>query len=590
VSLALGAPTPSAEAHGVLVQSRPEGGAVLASAPAEVLLWFNEEIEINFSRAQLINVKGERFDTDDFHIHKDPSNPGLTTLYDKMPDGTYTLVWDVLSAIDGHRTKGAFAFFVGPPGEAPAPGSQIPTPDLGAGSGPPDWLDAVTRWFNFAGMAALIGATLFPFLVLGRGFAGLSRTTEGGVESPNADGEEVAARALRAAVIVSIIALLVAALASVWLQVWSAGGSLTMTGVLSDVIFDSRFGETWIARAGIVALAAACAVMLPRRDSRPWEQSILHRTNTRWLLLVALAVALPATTSLGSHAAANSGSPVAPLVDWVHLVAGGVWVGGLVQLVIVVLAVLPRLEDRSVFLGPLIRRFSLIAAVSVAVIVGTGVLQSIERLGGLGELVDSTYGSTLLVKVLVLLPLLAFGAFNLLVSGPRFVSLARGGAARAASGLSEKRFRFAVSAELLLATGVLAATAVLTITPPPAPAAGSDASLFASPDIEVKTAEADDLSVAVWADPGRVGLNDVSVLLRDLDGDERMVQRVILRLKYLGESIGVDEVDATVLHPPSHFVAKTSAFSLPGQWEVEVIVRREGLRDTRTTVSFEVAG
>jgi hypothetical protein len=67
------------------------------------------------------------------------------------------------------------------------------------------------------------------------------------------------------------------------------------------------------------------------------------------------------------------------------------------------------------------------------------------------------------------------------------------------------------------------------------------------------------------------------------------VQRVILRFRNLDEDVGVSQADAEPLHPPTHYVAQTSDMSLPGTWEVEVIVRREGVLDLRGTVELEIA-
>src|SRR5574341_2407682 len=163
IALALGSRTPSAGARAFLTRSQPESGAVLPQAPPEVLLWYSEDIEIEFSDGQVVDATGTRYDNDDFHQHADRANAGIT-LKPGAPNGTYTAIWDVLSAVDGHRTKGAVSFFVGPPGSARAP--SVPPPDLGLGSQPPDGFEVFVRWFNFAAMAALIGAVLFPFLVL----------------------------------------------------------------------------------------------------------------------------------------------------------------------------------------------------------------------------------------------------------------------------------------------------------------------------------------------------------------------------------------------------------------------------------------
>src|SRR5206468_10634927 len=84
-----------------------------------------------------------------------------------QPWGSCTVAWRVPSAVDGHRTAGTFAFSVEQAGPPAAPGSPTLTIDSG-GSSPPGWLAAVNRWVGFAGMAAFLGAIVFPALVLDR--------------------------------------------------------------------------------------------------------------------------------------------------------------------------------------------------------------------------------------------------------------------------------------------------------------------------------------------------------------------------------------------------------------------------------------
>jgi hypothetical protein len=141
---------------------------------------------------------------------------------------------------------------------------------------------------------------------------------------------------------------------------------------------------------------------------------------------------------------------------------------------------------------------------------------------------------------------------------------------------------------------VLAATALLTNTSPPGSAQGGDSSV-SQPTSAVPTPTADsgfffadDLSVSVWADPGMPGANQVNVLVIDQEGDKEEVQKVLVRFRYVEENLGVSEAEALPLHPPSHFVADTTDLSLPGKWEAEVIVRREGLLDARGKVQLEI--
>src|SRR5207237_1328793 len=77
-------------------------------------------------------------------------------------------------------------------------------------------------------------------------------------------------------------------------------------------------------------------------------------------------------------------------LDWTHLAAGSVWLGGLVGL-LVVFGRVPR-RYRVAALGRLVPRFSRVAFVAVMVLLSTGVVYAIVHLPTLGALWQTSYG------------------------------------------------------------------------------------------------------------------------------------------------------------------------------------------------------
>jgi putative copper export protein len=427
-------------------------------------------------------------------------------------------------------------------------------------------------------------------MVLPAGVAGLSASP------PN---ERAARRALsiaRTSTLLAAVALILASCASLWVQVWLGSGDSTPFGLVRDFVSDTRYGDIWVARMALAAGALVCSLLIMARSRGEWHESILHPRNTPWAVLAALSLAIPVTTSLNSHAAAGGDFNLQTAIDYLHLVSGGLWIGLLLQFVLLLLLVVPMLQERAGFLAGTVHRFSWVAVPTVIVIVATGVIQSIDRLGGIDELFDTSYGLTLAMKIALLAPILVLAAVNLLIFGPRFVEFARQ-RAKALKNLRpwEGAFRYGLMLEISLAIVVLAATAMLTNTSPPSASGGSNGSSVSQPTSAAPTPTAEsgfalveDLTLSVWADPAKAGINDVNVLVIDQDGDEKTIQRVTLRFRYVDDDLGVSEAIAEPVHPPSHFIANTSDLSLPGKWEVEVIVRREGLLDVRGTVELEI--
>ena len=586
VGVAFGARSSNAYAHSLYIRSQPEQNAVLAQPPFEVLVWFTEAVELQFSEMQVLDAKGTRVDNNDFHHHGDTANPGIT-LQPNLPEGTYTVAWRVLSAVDGHRTAGTFAFSVGQAGPPPAPGSPTLTIDSG-GSSPPTWVSAVNRWIGFAGMAAFLGAVVFPALVLPAGL----RSLKPDEETKQKIAEKVA-RIVRVTILSSLALVTVTTLFALWLQGWSAGSDVASLSSIKDVWTDTRFGQVWTLRVSVLVGAFMLSALAFARlkdliVKGDWRES-------SWISLTVCAIALPLTTSLNSHAAAEqSETEFRVIVDWMHLLTGGIWIGGLLQLALITPAVLSITEKRPGFLAGVIPRFSQVALVAVGLVVTTGAIQWWHRLHGITAAFDSSYGYMLAVKVVLLAPLLLLAAFNLLVVRPHFISfVVRGAKAASARILAwERRFRWAVAGELAVALVILGVTALLTETSTPTPGSAAGGSTpppsVPTPSQFATTMKADDLDISLDVYPGKPGPNEIGIFLNDSNGDEKPVQQVVVRYKYLDQNLGENQDIAEAFHPPTHYTLNTSQLSLAGKWQLEIIVRREGLLDARADFTVQV--
>ncbi len=105
--------TAAAGAHAFPERSEPRVGAVLWTAPAEVRIWFDGNIEPAFSRVTVTDAAGQRIDRGDPHV--DPQNRRLLQVgLPPLAPGVYKVTWSVL-AVDGHRTQGDYKFTVKPP-------------------------------------------------------------------------------------------------------------------------------------------------------------------------------------------------------------------------------------------------------------------------------------------------------------------------------------------------------------------------------------------------------------------------------------------------------------------------------------------
>ena len=97
-------------AHSMLVKAEPPRRAVLAKTPAQVRLWFNEELEGEY--ASLIVLDAEKHPVTEIKPQLAPDDPKSIVLpLPELAPGKYSVKFRVLS-VDGHVVESSFDFTV----------------------------------------------------------------------------------------------------------------------------------------------------------------------------------------------------------------------------------------------------------------------------------------------------------------------------------------------------------------------------------------------------------------------------------------------------------------------------------------------
>src|SRR4029077_992131 len=136
--------------------SNPAADARLVKAPTGVLMAFTEPPDPKGSDIQVLDESGTRWDLGNTAA-SDEQN-GLKVGLKPIGDGGYTVAWTTVSAVDGHETKGSFAFVI-------RNGPLTALPDVPNASPPPSALEVAGRALSYAGIALGIGAALFGIVV-----------------------------------------------------------------------------------------------------------------------------------------------------------------------------------------------------------------------------------------------------------------------------------------------------------------------------------------------------------------------------------------------------------------------------------------
>ncbi len=409
---------PAAGAHAVLRSSDPASGTALDRAPQAVTITFSEVPDPKVSRIRVLDTTGRSMDAGP--ATPVPGRPTqLRATLGELPRGVYTVSWRVLSKTDGHVTAGVFAFGIGVKvGAVPAAreATAVTSP-------PPNRLGVVGRWAFYWGLVLLVGAAATGLLVFDRRLHGPWRPLLAG-------GLGLA--------VVGLVAMALAERADV--------------GVPFGELLDSSAGEGLI-RQGVALLVTAAVLALYL--ARPRAPALLAALG------VSAAAAMAAHVAAGHAAGQSSARWLNLLAQTVHVVAVGAWVGGLVWLLAGVSG------DRGV---ATVKRFSRLAGLALLVVAVTGVLRAWNETREWGRLLDTGYGRTLDVKVLLVVVLAALGALN----RRRMIPALATGAARLGALRRVVRVEIGVAALVLLVTGLLTelppARSVVKAAKPAAPA------------------------------------------------------------------------------------------------------------------------
>jgi copper transport protein len=394
IVVALAVPA-AAFAHASIRFEWPAYRERLSYSPRQIIIRFDQTVDVLPAAIQVLGADGRNVAGPAHAIAR-----GIAAPIPELPRGAYTVRWKALSD-DGHVVNGVYTF-----------GVHVPAPPVteAVGAQGPTTTEHVVRWLYFLGLALLVGGIGFDLLVarvshLKRFWwlvgTGVVLTLE-----------------------VGIVAFLLRAEDALQLPF-----TAFLYGDLSPLSTGTRFGEAFIALELGYAVVTALVFLA-------WL------TGRRAFLRAAfvLGLGLASGLSLSGHSSATRAETIA---DWLHLCAATLWIGGLVQLAVVARSALA------------FRRFSRLATVCVAVLLGAGTYLSVMRLPRLSDLWTSGYGHVLLVKLGLVAVALLWGAVHQFVVMPRLDVVG-------------SRVGRSLLAESAVAMSVLLAAAVLVDSKPPA--------------------------------------------------------------------------------------------------------------------------
>ncbi len=426
--------------HAELVSTSIEDGAVL-DAPVERIGLEFDDVVTPVSMRLLegrSSLSGSVIQPTTSSVVVEPVEP--------LDSGQYALLWRV-KTLDDHVIEGTISFRIaiaGEPGaEAPpttvavdvaaTPGQTLattttlplvstrlpaaafvvqaqPEPDPATG----EWIRRVGRWGGMTGALLAIGALAFA----GTALIGTRTEVAGSVAWVRRGGILVLVGAAIEVVGASAMqsdSLLGAVAPSALIEV--------LAGSFGIAILLRLVGGAALLQDPRMASVAEVSDPMPQPERStggvatmvPVEPRYRLALRQEWVAIAgALAVALSFT--FVGHSVTTDPEWLVRTTSFIHVLAGGVWFGGLVAMLAVITS--RRSEGRSWEVALLSVRFSRVATGALIIVALAGTVLTATILGTPGDLVSTTWGRVLLLKMGLVAVAAAIGGYNHFVVVP----------------------------------------------------------------------------------------------------------------------------------------------------------------------------
>jgi copper transport protein len=429
----LGTQAELAFGHAAFLGSSPQPGTRLETTPQQVVLTFTEPLNGKLSRVALKPVDGGA----EVPVKVTPAAGQrlLVRPTADMPSGAYRVEWHSVSTEDGHALQGTFSFGVR---AAAAGGTHSIEQSPLARDG---WIRVLARAAMYTTLLLFVGVLLLRALLCGR------RRDSWLVPSGGAVGADLESGAVlrRERSLVTDLGLLAggAAAAAVAAEAADAAGGLSPVG-LRDFLLSNVAGLGRAAVVLLVILAGWIALRWPRAAVVPAGLSL-------------------AAVAGSGHAGSATPRLTAIVLDWVHLLAAAVWLGGIALIVIAWGPALRRGGEKArlIVAREVLPVFGRVALPAFLLVAMTGLASAVIQLGEASALWTTPYGRVLALKMGLVTLIAAASYVHAFRLRPRLLS------PHPQRQRAERRHWRLIRAEPVVGLGVVVAAAVLVTFPLP---------------------------------------------------------------------------------------------------------------------------
>ena len=460
--------------------------------------------------------------------------------------GTFTAVYRVVSA-DGHPVAGGFTFAVGKrSGNSRTPGLAALTEAESQSGVSVDGALGFARFVQFAAICLALGLVLF---LLGIWRPAARESAGGAIARRTRAFEARLGSTLRVVAAAGLVAS-VLGIAAQGALASGLGLGAAIDGGLFTRTLGTRFGWVW-------GLGALCWVVVFVVGGK----SVSSRRVSLTAPMAAAVAFLSALPALAGHASTSKQLGLLAPVSLVHVVAAGIWLGGLTALVAVCSPVLQGLgsAERVRAQSDLVRRYSAVAIWAVAALAFTGVVQALFGLDEIGQVVASPYGRAILVKVGLFAGLVAVAGVQ------RWAVVAHIGKVSLEGERAQRKLSRLMKLEIGLLAGVFVATSALASYSPDLGGASGPVS---------RATRIGPAQLQLTVDPATAGENQIHIYLFDRGSGAQFERASEVTVREVLSSPEIGPITQRAQRAgPGHWIIPDAVFSPAGEWKLRVGVR-----------------
>jgi len=372
---------PFVSAHPFTDETIPNLSSNAPTGVSEVIVYFSEPVELNFSTLKVLDNNGNQIDNKDTDYYQDEKSLIITT--SPLEDGVYTVTTKVLSKIDGHLVPGAFLFAVG---------DAVIDPKLLDNQSSAELIffpEAGARFPGIVGQAIVLGVIIASLIIWGTQNKKLIKEELEQIEITH--HQKFMSLTGIGLMLIFISNILMIAVQTIRLE----------TSPIEAI--QTNFGSIWLIRMAITIVLLGIWFGLDRK------RNLTKKTQIPMLIAM---LALIGTSSLIGHGAASGETP-ALILDYIHNLVAAVWIGGIFYFVFTLLPTLSKLKEvnKEKMSLVLIPRFSIAFVISIGIVIITGptLLWFLES--DVGLITDSLYGQLIMLKITIAAVMISLGGF-----------------------------------------------------------------------------------------------------------------------------------------------------------------------------------